>query len=112
MCSAVSTLEGRDAIQRDVDKPERWAHVDLMKFKMAKCKVLYMGWGKPKHKYRLGLEWIESRPGEKDLGVLNDKKLSMTWQYDLAAQLYPGLHQKKCGQQGKEGDSAPLLRSG
>ena len=26
-------------------------------------------------------------------------------------QLYPGLHQKKCGQQVKGGDSAPLLHS-
>jgi len=40
-------------------------------------------------------------------------------QHDLAAcalspesQLYPGLHQKQCGQQVKGGDSAPLLRSG
>jgi len=27
-------------------------------------------------------------------------------------QPYPGLHQKQCGQQGKGGDSAPLLHSG
>jgi len=27
-------------------------------------------------------------------------------------QPYSGLHQKQCGQQGKRGDSAPLLRSG
>ena len=30
----------------------------------------------------------------------------------LESQLYPGPHQKQCGQQVEGGDSAPLLRSG
>ncbi|GAB0207233.1 hypothetical protein GRJ2_003188900 [Grus japonensis] len=57
LCGAADTLEGRDVIQRDLDRLER-----------------------------LGEEWIESSPEEKDLGVLIDEKLNMNRQCALAAQ--------------------------
>ncbi|PKU40997.1 rna-directed dna polymerase from mobile element jockey-like [Limosa lapponica baueri] len=53
LCGAVDKLEGCVAIQRDLESPGRWACANLMKYNKTKCKVLCMGWGNPKHKYRL-----------------------------------------------------------
>jgi len=57
---------------------ERCTCVNLRNLKKAKCKVLHMGRGNPKHKYRLGGEWVQSSPEEKDLELLADENHRIT----------------------------------
>lgn len=73
------------AIQRDLDRMERWECANLRKFSKAECKA-HLGWGSLPHRYRMSRKWIENCNGEKNLRMLVDEKLNMSEPCALAAQ--------------------------
>jgi len=80
-----NTPEGCAAIQRDLNRLEKWADWNLMQFNKGKCNILHMGRNNPRHQYLLGADQLESSFTEKDLGILENAKLTMSHQCVLVA---------------------------
>ena len=67
-----------DAIQRALNRLEKWTERNLIKFSKGKCKDLPLERSSLMHKYMLGANWLERSFAEKDLGVLVGTKLNVS----------------------------------
>lgn len=83
----IDTLEGEDALQRELDSLEHWAIANYMKFNKYKGQILHLGWCNHGPSSRVGYKMLVSRPAERDLLVLFDGNLNMSQQFALIAKM-------------------------
>lgn len=93
---AVDFLEGREALQRDLNKLLSWAITNQMKFNENKCQILHLEWGSIGYTYRQAWETGEQpwRRGSGGSGWQQVKSESVVCQ---KSRLYP--------------EKVPLMRS-
>jgi len=94
---SVDLLKGRKALQRDLDRLDRWAKVSCMRFNKAKCWVLHFSHNNPTQRYRIREEWLESFQAsyKKDIELLEHVQRT-------AMRLVKGLENKSYEEQLRE----------
>ena len=62
-CGAADMPEGRDAIQRDLDRLQQWTQANLRRFNKSKCKVLHLRDSNAHSWYKLRMQgWSTALP--------------------------------------------------
>lgn len=72
-----------------------------MGFNKGRCWVLQLRRNNPMYQHRLGADPLWGSSVEKDLGVLECDKLTVSLQCPCGqeSQCHPGVHEEECGQQ-------------
>ncbi|KAJ7426172.1 rna-directed dna polymerase from mobile element jockey-like [Willisornis vidua] len=66
---SIALLEGRRALQKDLDRLAGRAKPKCMRFNKVKCQVLHFGYRNPMQHYRLGQSGWKAAQWKKDLGL-------------------------------------------
>ena len=73
--------------------------MNLVRFDVTNCDVWDLGCCNNPIRYKLWDDRMEHSPAKEDLGVLVGKRHEpATCPHSPESKLYPGLHQKKCGE--------------
>lgn len=74
--------------------------MNTIKFKKGKCKVQHLVRGSSQYQHRLGAECIEICVTKKNLRIVVDEKIHLSWPFSPERLLYSELQRQKHGQQG------------
>ena len=79
LAGSVVISDGRKALQRDLDRMDRWAEANEMKFNKIKCWILHFGHNNPRRHYRPRAEKLEDNSEEKNLVMSAEAQLNMSY---------------------------------